>query len=240
MLTYRPVSQQKTSLYSPNRYVSKDTKRRATCLQHYTRCAPKLDTSFTPNANFAPPEDFAFLPTLQGVPINCKGPTKIPLKTQQAYTNDGYKYKDFLAYVTLTSEPALTPYEHIDVATRADLEKKAFFAAIPHRKDMTPNIGSEVRGIQLSQLTKKQKDEMALYVAERGVVVFRDQDLVDQGMESLKEFGSYFGRLHMHQWGHHPKSHPDLDISFRDSAKGTYLDDRAEGALNTVAWHTDM
>ena len=53
---------------------------------------------------------------------------------------------------------------------------------------MTPNIGTEVRGIQLSQLTDKQKDEMALYVAERGVVVFRDQDFVDQGIEWLKEF----------------------------------------------------
>ena len=200
----------------------------------------KIDTSFTPNANFLPPEDFAFLPTLQRVPINPKGPTEIPLKTQLEYTNNGYKYKDFSPHVTLTSEPALTPYEHIDVATRADPEKKAFFAAILNRKDMTPNIGTEVRGIQLSQLTEKQKDEMALYVAERGIVVFRDQDLVDQGIESIKEFGTYFGRLHTHQWGPHPKGHPDLDISFRDSAKGTYLDDRAEGALNTVMWHTDM
>ena len=200
----------------------------------------KIHTSFKPNTNFVPPANFAFLPTLQEVLINPKGPTEIPLKTQYDYTNDDYKYKDFLPYVTLTSEPALTPYEYIDVTTRADPEKKAFFAAIPNRKDMTPNIGTEVRGIQLSQLTDKQKDEMALYVAERGVVVFRDQDFVDQGIEWLKEFGSYFGRLHTHQWGPHPKGHPDLDIAFRDSAKGTYLDDRAECALNTVAWHTDM
>ncbi len=201
---------------------------------------PKIHTSFTPNTDFVPPEDFAFLPTLQEVLINPKGPTKIPLKTQHDYTNDDYKYKDFLPNVTLTSEPALTPYEHIDVAKRADTEKKAFFAAVPNRKDMTPNIGTEVRGVQLSQLTDKQKDEMALYVAERGIVVFRDQDFVDQGIEWLKEFATYFGRLHTHQWGPHPKGHPDLDIAFRDSAKGTYLDDRAEGALNTLAWHTDI
>ncbi len=139
----------------------------------------KIHTSFKLNVNFVPPEDFAFLPILQEVLINPKGPTEIPLKTQHDYTNDDYKYKDFLLYVTLTSEPALTPYEHIDVATRADPEKKALFASIPNRKDMTPNIGIEVRGIQLSQLTDKQKDEMALYVAERGVVVFREQDFVD-------------------------------------------------------------
>ena len=183
----------------------------------------KIHTSFKPNANFVPPKDFAFLQTLQDVLINPKGLTEIPSKTQHNYTNNDYKYKDFLPYVTLTSEPALTPYEHINVTTRADPEKKAFFAAIPNRKDMTPNIGTEVRGIQLSQLTDKQKDEIALYVAERGVVVFRDQDFVDQGIEWLKEFGSYFGRLHTHQWGPHPKGHPDLDIAFRDSAKGTWM-----------------
>ena len=86
----------------------------------------KIHTSFKPNANFVPPEDLAFLPTLQDVLINPKGPTKIPLKTQHDYTDDDYKYTDLLPYVTLTSEPALTPYEHIDVATRADPEKKAF------------------------------------------------------------------------------------------------------------------
>ena len=200
----------------------------------------KIHSSYIPNADFVPPKDFAFLPTLQEVPIKPKGPTEIPLQTQTDYTKEDYKYKDFLPYVTLTSEPALTPYEHIDVATRADPEKKAFFAATPNRKDMTPNIGTEVRGVQLSQLTDKQKDEMALYVAERGIVVFRDQEFVDQGIEWLKEFASYFGRLHTHQWGPHPKGHPDLDISFRDSHKGTYFDDNAEGALNTVMWHTDM
>ena len=106
--------------------------------------------------------------------INPKGPTEIPLKTQHDYTNDNYKYKDFLPYVTLTSEPALAPYDHVDVAMRADPEKKAFLAVFPKRKEMTPNIGTELRGVQLSQLTDKQKDELALYVAERGIVVFRD------------------------------------------------------------------
>ena len=133
-----------------------------------------IHTSFTPNTDFVPLEEFAFLPTLQEVPVNPKGPTEIPMKTQHNYTKDDYKYKDFLPYVTLTCEPALAPYEHVDVATRADPEKKAFLASIPNRKDMTPNIGTEVRGVQLSQLTDKQKDEMALYIAERGMFVFRD------------------------------------------------------------------
>ncbi|KAI9710160.1 MAG: hypothetical protein M1820_002962 [Bogoriella megaspora] len=200
----------------------------------------KVYTSYIPNADFVPPKDFVFLSSLQEVPINPKGPTEIPEKTKRDYAKEEYKYKDFLPHVTLTSEPALSPYKQIDVASRADPEKEALFAAIPNRVDMTPNIGTEVRGVQLSQFTAKQKDELALYAAERGMVVFRNQDFVDQGIEWVKAFGTYFGRLHAHQWGPHPEGHPDLDVGYRDSDKDSYFDNQAEGALNTVTWHTDI
>jgi sulfonate dioxygenase len=36
--------------------------------------------------------------------------------------------------------------------------------------NLTPTIGSEVHGVQLSQLTKEGKDQLALYVAQRKVV----------------------------------------------------------------------
>jgi sulfonate dioxygenase len=58
---------------------------------------------------------------------------------------------------------------------------------------------------------------------------------VDQSIEWLKEFGSYFGRLHTHQFGVHPKSHPDLTVIFRDHDKGNYFDNQAKGALNTLS-----
>ena len=63
---------------------------------------------------------------------------------------------------------------------------------------LTPRIGTEIKGLQLSQLTDPQKDELALLIAERGVVVFRDQDFKDIGADRQKEFGKYFGRLHVH------------------------------------------
>lgn len=57
---------------------------------------------------------------------------------------------------------------------------------------MTPNIGTEIHGLQLSLLTDQQKNDLALLVAERGVVFFRGQDIDPyQG----REFGSYFGPL---------------------------------------------
>lgn len=44
---------------------------------------------------------------------------------------------------------------------------------------LTPRAGSEVFGVQLSSLADKGKDELALLVAQRKVVVFRDQDFAD-------------------------------------------------------------
>ena len=63
---------------------------------------------------------------------------------------------------------------------------------------LTPGIGTEIRGLQLSELNDRQKDELALLIAERGVVVFRDQNFKDVGIEKQKEFARYFGPLHVH------------------------------------------
>jgi sulfonate dioxygenase len=50
---------------------------------------------------------------------------------------------------------------------------KSLCGDVPYHTGMIPDIGTEVRGVQLSQLTYQQKDQLALYAAERGIVVFR-------------------------------------------------------------------
>jgi alpha-ketoglutarate-dependent taurine dioxygenase len=52
--------------------------------------------------------------------------------------------------------------------------------------------------LQLSKLSDAQRNELALLIAERGVVIFRGQDFKDIGPQKQKEFGEYFGRLHIH------------------------------------------
>jgi sulfonate dioxygenase len=53
-----------------------------------------------------------------------------------------------------------------DRAFFADPEKKSLFAAAKQVRHLTPYIGTELVGIQLSQLSDAQKDELALLVAE--------------------------------------------------------------------------
>lgn len=67
--------------------------------------------------------------------------------------------------------PPLEPFEHYDHGKDAD---PSFPDLLPKGKaevdELTPGIGSEVRGVQLSQLSKAGKDQLALYVAQRKVV----------------------------------------------------------------------
>lgn len=139
----------------------------------------------------------------------------------------------------MTKETPLENYNHIDCALRADPEKKSLFSGISSKKDLTPNIGTEIHGVQLSLLTSAQKDELSLWTAERGLLIFRDQDFVDQPPEFLKQYGSHFGRLHVHTFGTHVKGHPELLNNLRDNEK-TSFDGFSAGMLTTTRWHSDM
>jgi hypothetical protein len=91
----------------------------------------------------------------------------------------------------------LQPFEHYDHGKDADPTFPNLLKDGVQQKKLTPKFGSEIRGIQLSSLTKEGKDELALFVAQRGVVAFRDQDFADLPIKNALEFGEYFGRHHI-------------------------------------------
>lgn len=82
-----------------------------------------------------------------------------------------------------------------DAGARADKSKKNLFAAATKVTDLTVHIGTEIEGLQLKDLTPEQRDELALLIAERSVVFFRDQDLSPQ---QQKELGEWFGEVEVH------------------------------------------
>lgn len=86
-------------------------------------------------------------------------------------------------------------WTHNDPGARADKEKKALLSAATKVTDLTTHIGTEIEGIQLKDLTDQQRDELALLIAERSVVFFRDQDLAPQEQLSL---GEHFGEVEVH------------------------------------------
>ncbi|KAL7893817.1 putative alpha-ketoglutarate-dependent sulfonate dioxygenase [Trichoderma sp. SZMC 28014] len=77
-----------------------------------------------------------------------------------------------------------------DRAFFADPSKASLLGLATAVEEVTPYIGTELKGVQLSKLTDQQKDELALLVAERGVVFFRDQDIT---LDQQHELASYYG-----------------------------------------------
>ncbi|OAA66988.1 alpha-ketoglutarate-dependent taurine dioxygenase [Niveomyces insectorum RCEF 264] len=85
------------------------------------------------------------------------------------------------------------PYE--DAGARADKSKKHLLGAATKVTDLTTHIGTEIEGLQLKDLTDVQRDELALLIAERSVVFFRNQDLSPQQQKAL---GEHFGEVEVH------------------------------------------
>lgn len=105
-------------------------------------------------------------------------------------------------------------------------------------KDLTPKFGSEIRGIQLSQLPDSAKNDLARYVAERGVVVFRDQDFRELPIEQALKWASYFGRQHIHPTSGSPEGFPEVHLVYRDPSNSNQKvrSDR----ISAVSWHSDV
>jgi alpha-ketoglutarate-dependent taurine dioxygenase len=83
--------------------------------------------------------------------------------------------------------------------------------------DLTANIGAEVHGVQLSKLTDAGKDELALFVAQKKVVAFREQDFADLPIQDALNIGGYFGRHHIHPTSGAPEGYPLLRATFSRS-----------------------
>lgn len=85
--------------------------------------------------------------------------------------------------------------EHIDAGARADKSKSSLLSAAKEVINLTSHIGTEIVGLQLKDLSDQQRDELALLIAERTVVFFRDQDLTPQ---QQKKLGEHFGEVEIH------------------------------------------
>ncbi|KAM7218346.1 TfdA family taurine catabolism dioxygenase TauD [Rhypophila decipiens] len=169
------------------------------------------------------------------------------LKLTLAYDkeiHDEYKYSAYLpVYDEKTSFPPLQPFEFNDRGLVANKAKPNLLNTKenPNLKvsKLTPVIGTEIRGLQLSELNDLQKDELALLIAERGVVVFRDQDFKDIGIEKQKEFGRYFGPLHIHPVGAHVKDHLELHNIYL-GPDNEYRNRSKSNKLSTIGYHSDV
>ncbi len=122
---------------------------------------------------------------------------------------------------TFSEDPPYEPFEHTDIGLRAlnHPDPRSFLKNAESVDELSPRLGSSIKGLDLTKLTKDEIDQVALYVAERGVVVFEAQEnFVNQAPEQLKEWGRNFSpRLHQHQVSGQPKGHPEFHLIYKSA-----------------------
>ena len=115
------------------------------------------------------------------------------------------------------------PWKHVDAGARAaksDKSKSSLFSAATKVTYLTGHIGTEIEGLQLKDLTDQQRDELALLIAERSVVFFREQDLTPQ---QQKELGEYYGKIEVHPQVPQVPGVPGVTVGLNSKRSSTIL-----------------
>ncbi|KAJ5226433.1 hypothetical protein N7468_007658 [Penicillium chermesinum] len=133
----------------------------------------------------------------------------------------------------------LQPFDHYDHGKDADPSFKDLLTEGSRIQKLTPSTGSEVTGVQLSKLSDAGKDQLALLVAQRKVVAFRDQDFADLPIENALKFGGYFGRHHIHPTSGSPEGFPEIHLVHRNNNAWEF-DEYLAAKNSSVSWHSDV
>lgn len=157
----------------------------------------------------------------------------------KSHFSDNPQYKNYLPTWGTNQYPPLEPFEHRDHGLDADPTYPELLASGVTTNDLTPTIGTEVKGVQISKLSNAGKDQLARFVAERKVVAFRDQDFADLPINEALDFGRYFGRLHIHPTSGAPEGFDEVHLVHRGAGDKT-VDQFFQTRTSSVAWHSDV
>ncbi|RMJ28402.1 Alpha-ketoglutarate-dependent taurine dioxygenase [Aspergillus sp. HF37] len=153
---------------------------------------------------------------------------------------NGAKYPHYLpTWNPEQKYPPLEPFEHVEHGRDADTNFPNLLPDGAEVTHLTPSIGTEVRGIQLSNLAADGKDELARFVAEHKVVAIRNQDFADLPLDKALEYGAYFGRHHIHPTSGSPEGFPEIHVVHR-AANDTFAEEFLSARTSSVAWHSDV
>ncbi|KAG5647331.1 hypothetical protein DXG03_000399 [Asterophora parasitica] len=163
-----------------------------------------------------------------------------------------YQFAEYKPSFPKISWEPLTELEVTERGLSADPSKQNLVKAAQKVRHLTPAIGTEILGVDLRQLSDAQKDELALLVAERGVVcawpvilftkevikalliVFREQEI---NIHEQLDLARYFGPLHKHATTPIPRNGlEEVHVVYNDSSRRP--DPAAFSKLEL--WHSDV
>jgi len=158
-------------------------------------------------------------------------PGRTVVKKHDTYEHEGLK--PHFPNVKWAPIPSL-PYS--DKGLLGDPQFRNLKAVATDMFDYNPKIGTEIHGVDLANLTDAQKNDLALLIAQRGVVFFRKQ--TNFGINEQRALGAYFGTLHKHATTSVPKQGGLDDVHVVYTAEDA-KDQRAMFAPSFL-WHSDV
>lgn len=175
--------------------------------------------------------------TKASVPSDAAATAPVAIKNalNQEVEHQPVDHPELVNVFPTTKYPPIPVISYEDRGLKADPTLKNLLAnaTVTH---LAPKIGTEIAGLQLHELTDVQKDELALLVAQRGVVFFRDQEI---SIEQQLDLGRYFGPLHMHQNLGHPEKYPEVVVVQNTLETSDALMKR-QRYEPTNEWHSDV
>ena len=131
------------------------------------------------------------------------------------------------------------PYR--DPASRADIKMPNLLKSPKVEvQDITPKMGTIISGVNLRTLSDSARDELALLISKRKIVVFRDQiDFLEAGPADQQDFMAYFGQPNIQPVTGSVKGHPGFHIIHRDNNQDE-VEAHLKRKMTSTLWHQDV
>ncbi|KAG5993320.1 hypothetical protein E4U52_002030 [Claviceps spartinae] len=120
----------------------------------------------------------------------------------------------------------LEPFNYAERALAADSTFSELLPSGSKLRNLTATLGAEVSGVQLSALSDRGKDQLALLANEKKV------------LGQIVDYCRYFGRLFLHSHSGSPKGYPEIHI-VHSRAGNTLSSDFFAMHTHSMAWHSD-
>ncbi|KIM78640.1 hypothetical protein PILCRDRAFT_824274 [Piloderma croceum F 1598] len=161
--------------------------------------------------------------------------------TESTKKDQGPSYPYYFPYSDVNEKfPPTELFDHVDPGTRADPKKPNLLGPGTKTNDISPYIGTEITGVQISQLSNAGLDELALFAAQRKLLVFRDQDFKDLNPDRQIEIARYFGPIQKHPTSGNVKGYPEFHVVYRDAEHDKFRDYLGGDRANKTSWHSDI
>ena len=131
-------------------------------------------------------------------------------------------------------------FDYVDPATRAADDLPNLLHPGVTMMDITPKMGTIVTGVNLHGLSDPAKDELALLIVKRKIVVLRDQlEFLQAGPGYQQDLMAHFGKPNIQPVTGSVKGHPGFHIIHRDNNQDE-IEAHLRHKTTSTLWHQDV